>query len=865
MSTAPDNARRSSLVTWLAGGALAVVVVLYAGNRLIQQRALDSAAKIVQIHSEADPIVRGSADLGAAIQDIANVVTSALQSTATAQNVAPARVLIELGAAEQNLNAARTALADVAISAPLVALLDSLPTEGAALLRLDFERRASVTAYSRAVARLRERVSSAGGDGIWVGEQNVARRSLMELAAAVNDLQSAAMAGGAAAIDLPASALPQAEQQLRAALREHSAELLRSPGAAWMELMREDLARAERERRAAQQRRAEVQDATGAFLGRTSEAGTRVRSELAEPARRQIAAGAVRAREIAQDANDAVATVSLGVLAVVLIVFAITGYGVVTPIRRLREGTRRLAEGGLTTRVQRGGPGELDELAQSFNSMADALGKAEAQLLAEHSRLEERVVERTAQMRHLAMHDPLTGLPNRRHLFEELNAAIDVANGTNTMVALLVIDLDDFKTSNDSLGHAFGDRVLKAVAAHLRREFGGEALIARLGGDEFTISQAHVPSGAEVDALAARVVASFQKPIHVGDRELLISASVGSAIAPDHGTDTEALLQSADAALFKAKALGRNRHHAYSPSLLAASDRKFRTEQALRRAVADDSLLLHFQPEVSLSRGRVTVAEALMRWRQPDGSIATAGEFIGFAAEMDLLTELNVWALDAALATLARQRAAKWPDMRVAVNVSSRQFMLADFIGRVESALRRHDLTPDCLELELTEDVLQTGRGTIEALQTLRSMGITIALDDFGTGFSSLASIERLPLSRVKFDRSLIAAIDENERSAAIVTSMVRLCHDLGLAVTAEGVERPTQLALLSGFGGVDVQGYLIARPQPVEDLVAQLPALRERVQAELGKGMPPLIRADGSDDETVTRIRGGLDRTLRR
>jgi hypothetical protein len=216
MSTDPDNARRSSLVTWLAGGALAVVIVLYAGNRLIQQRALDSAAKIVQIHAEADPIVRGSADLGAAIQDIANVVTSALQSTATAQNVAPARVLIELSAAEQNLNAARTALSDVEISAPLASLLDSLPAEGAALLRLDFERRASVTAYSRAVARLRDRVSNAGGDGIWVGEQNVARRSLVELAAAVNDLQSAAMAGGSAAIDLPASALPQAEQQLRA-------------------------------------------------------------------------------------------------------------------------------------------------------------------------------------------------------------------------------------------------------------------------------------------------------------------------------------------------------------------------------------------------------------------------------------------------------------------------------------------------------------------------------------------------------------------------------------------------------------------------------------------------------------------------
>jgi EAL domain-containing protein (putative c-di-GMP-specific phosphodiesterase class I) len=345
----------------------------------------------------------------------------------------------------------------------------------------------------------------------------------------------------------------------------------------------------------------------------------------------------------------------------------------------------------------------------------------------------------------------------------------------------------------------------------------------------------------------------------------VISASVGHAQAPEHGADTEALLQSADAALFRAKALGRNRHHGFSPSLLAASDRKFRTEQALRRAVGDDALLLHFQPELSLSRGRVTVAEALLRWRRPDGSIATAGEFIGYAAETDLLTQLNLWALDAALMTVARQRAQGWPEMRVAVNVSSRQFMLADFIGRVERALRYHDLAPECLEIELTEDVLQTGRGTIESLQSLRAMGVTIALDDFGAGFSSLASVERLPLSRIKFDRSLVSSIDENDRSAAIVTSMVRLCHDLGLAVTAEGVERPSQLALLGSLGGVDVQGYLIARPAPIHQLVEELPLLRERLNPLLVQSQASVLRGDAERDDAVTRLRGAVERQTRR
>ena len=835
MVTSLSSPYRPSVIHWLVSGALAVVVVLFVGNRMVQERATVAAASIVRIHAEADPIVSASLELDAAVDRIESAVTTTLRAAMPAGEVEAPPGTSDTASAQLALLAARRGLQGFTVSPQLNQLLDAYSLDADQLVSLDAQRRRATRDYGRAIGSLAARVSGAGGDGIWVGEQNVARRSLTELAMAVNAIRAAALADGLAAFDQPSPTLTQAEQQFERLLRRDRADLRRSPGVAWLELSREDLARARRARQAAQSMRGEIGETSSRFLAQRADIEQRTRVELVEPARRKMADAAVRAEQIARDANEAVANVSLGVLAIVLLVFAATGFAIAAPIRRLREGTRHVAAGALSARVATGGPRELDELAQSFNAMAGELGKAQTQLLSDQALLEDRVAERTAQLRHLAMHDPLTGLPNRRHLFAELDAAIDVATGLGSHVALLVIDLDDFKTSNDSLGHIFGDRLLQAVASHLQQEFGSEALLARLGGDEFTISKNQVYSAGEVDALAARVVACFRRPLQIDDRELLISASVGSAMAPDHGSDTESLLRSADAALFRAKALGRNRHHAYSPSLLAANDMKFRTEQALRRAIGDDALLLHFQPEVSLSTRRVTVAEALLRWRRADGTIATAGEFIGLAAQSDLISQLNVWALDAALAALARQRAGPWPEMRVAVNVSSRQFMAPDFISRIEAALRRHDLAPGCLELELTEDVLQTGSGTIAALQSLRAMGVTIALDDFGAGFSSLASIERLPLNRVKFDRSLIAAIDENERSTAIVTSMIRLCHELGLAVTAEGVERPAQLALLASLGGVDVQGFLIAQPQPLEELVVQLPALLERTRQLTG------------------------------
>jgi diguanylate cyclase (GGDEF)-like protein len=537
--------------------------------------------------------------------------------------------------------------------------------------------------------------------------------------------------------------------------------------------------------------------------------------------------------------------VSAGVLVLLLWISIRTVMSVIVPVRRMRTATRRLAAGAAGVQIKRGGIRELDDLALSFNQMAEQLTRAQAVTRGNQEQLEAKVDLRTRELQHLAEHDPLTQLPNRRQLFTHLNAAIARAEASSSCVVVFFVDLDNFKNINDSLGHAFGDRVLGAIAERLRKKAGPVGFAARLGGDEFTIVCEGAVDLDEVSRLGWDLVHAFQQPVAVDGRDLMISISVGAGLYPDHGRDAEALLRAADAALFRAKALGRSQLSVFSPALLEAASAKFSTEQGLRYALERGEFELVFQPEVNAKTLSTSLVEALLRWRLPDGRRASPAEFLAIAEESGLILEISDWVLRSAIETASGWHHGGWPEARVAINLSSRQLLDARFIGRVMGLLREHRLPAHCIEIELTENVLQTGATTIEVLRQLRGHGVAIALDDFGTGYSSLASLEQLPLSRVKLDRTLIAGIHTSARSAAIVRALVGLCRSIGLEVTAEGIEYPEQLALLKDLTPIHLQGYLLARPVPAEKLLAAIAALPDHM-ASLLPDAP----------STVTRLR---------
>jgi diguanylate cyclase (GGDEF)-like protein len=526
--------------------------------------------------------------------------------------------------------------------------------------------------------------------------------------------------------------------------------------------------------------------------------------------------------------------VSAGVLLLLLWISIHTVMSVIVPVRRMRAATRRLAAGAAGVQIERGGIRELDDLAVSFNQMAEQLTRAQAITRSNQEQLEATVDLRTRELQHLAEHDPLTQLPNRRQLFTYLNAAIARAEASGSSVVVFFVDLDNFKNINDSVGHAFGDRVLGAIAERLRTRAGPAGFAARLGGDEFTIVCEGAVNLDGVSKIGWDLVHAFQQPVGVDGRDLMISISVGAGLYPDHGRDAEALLRAADAALFRAKALGRSQLSVFSPALLEAASAKFSTEQGLRYALERGEFELVFQPEVNARTLSAGLVEALVRWRLPDGRLASPAEFLAIAEESGLILEISDWVLRSAIETASDWHHGGWPEARVAINLSSRQLLDTRFVGHMMGLLLEHRLPARCIEIELTENVLQTGTTTIEVLRQLRGHGVAIALDDFGTGYSTLASLEQLPLSRVKLDRTLIASIHTSARSAAIARALVGLCHGIGLEVTAEGIECPEQLALLRDLTPIHLQGYLLARPVSAEKLLPAIAALPDHMASLL-------------------------------
>jgi diguanylate cyclase (GGDEF)-like protein len=535
-----------------------------------------------------------------------------------------------------------------------------------------------------------------------------------------------------------------------------------------------------------------------------------------------------------------IASISGLVLLILFVISVATVRSIVIPIRQFMTTTERLASGDDTARFSRGGIKELDALAVSFNRMAASLADARSVTREYQGELESRVDERTRQLQHLAEHDPLTGLPNRRHLVAHLDAALQKAARSGQRVAVFFLDLDNFKNINDSMGHGFGDHVLKGVAERLREAAAPAGFAARIGGDEFTVVHENAGARADVSEVGNALVRAFQKPLLIEGRELIVSISGGASIYPDHERGSDALLRAADAALFRAKNSGRARLSIFSPELLEAASLKFSLEQGLRRALERGELELWFQPEVSFTTLGTELVEALLRWRLPDGQYLLPSDFLPVAEDSGLIRSINDWVMRTAFRHAAEWHHGVWPEARVAINVSARQLLDTGFVARMRELLEEYRLPPRCIEIELTETVLQTEAATIEVLRELRRLDISIALDDFGSGYSSLSSLERLPLTRVKLDRSLIDTIDTSARSLAIARAIIGLCENLGLEVTAEGVERPEQLALLLGNPAMTLQGYLLAHPTKWEAMPDTLAGLRERLQSLL-IAVPPV------------------------
>ncbi|MDF3020871.1 MAG: hypothetical protein K0Q92_2174 [Steroidobacteraceae bacterium] len=724
------------------------------------------------------------------------------------------------------------------------ALLDAVRMHGrdsSALVQAARVRRAAVDGYSNTLSSMSSRVQ-ASIDRAWkIMGRVVARQSLLKLSAQLDDIQTAfALRDATRPLNGLVTRLAEAERAFADTLQRNADALRRSQGEEWLSGLRGDLAKLQASRERLSQADRRKTQLTQAFFAQ-SEKLVNTLSEAtigAVPAKSAAAllleeppaiesSAATSSPAVSTSASiprrPLVAWLSLIVLAVLAYICTVTILSVVRQMRRLMEATRQLSRGEEVRPVAAGGIPELDALGSAFNSMARQLAAARLADLEAQRRLEGKVEERTRDLKDLAEKDPLTGLSNRRQLFAALDASIERARESGSKLGAFFLDIDNFKTINDSMGHAYGDRVLVEIARRLEATARAFGFAARLGGDEFMIVHEQASSIDEIHASGNALVHAFDGPIQIEGRELIVSVSVGASVYPDHERDAEALLRAADAAVFNAKELGRSRLTLFTPELLERATAKFAIEQRLRRAIEKKEFELFYQPEVNVQTLEVSVVEALIRWRMPDGGYQCPGEFLAVAEESGLIIEINDWVLNTAVETAARWHHGPWPEARVAINVSPRQFLDHRFIGKLRDLLANYRLPARCLELELTESLLQTGPAVIDALNELRAMGVAIALDDFGTGYSSIASLEQLPLTRVKLDRSLIARMDSSARSASIARATIGLCTELGLEVTAEGVERIEQFSALLGFGPISLQGYLLARPICGELLLASL------------------------------------------
>ena len=435
--------------------------------------------------------------------------------------------------------------------------------------------------------------------------------------------------------------------------------------------------------------------------------------------------------------------------------------------------------------------------------------------------------EAADRLAHLAYHDALTGLPNRLAFEHQLDHALRVAARENRQLAVMLIDLDNFKNINDTLGHHVGDVLLQAVSQRLRDCVRGSDLVARLGGDEFVVVLPEIESALTAARVAGKIQNALAGSHQLSGHALYATPSIGISLYPIDGADTGTLLRNADTAMYHAKNAGRNNHQFYAQRMNATAGERLQLENALRQAIASiapghSEFSLQFQPQIAVRSGRVCGMEALLRWHSPEFGPVSPLRFIGIAEETGLIQPLGDWVIWETCRLIREMKNQGIDGLRVAINLSAQQLRHENLLLLVRGALACYDLTPNDIEMEITESTaMQNPEVTLSILDQLADMGILLAIDDFGTGYSSLAYLKHMPIRRLKLDRSFVKDIETDANDAAICAATIALGHSLGIELVAEGVETDTQREFLSRLGCDYLQGYLYSRPVGLAEIIA--------------------------------------------
>ncbi|WP_144393030.1 EAL domain-containing protein [Pleionea sediminis] len=467
---------------------------------------------------------------------------------------------------------------------------------------------------------------------------------------------------------------------------------------------------------------------------------------------------------------------------------------------------------------------EIGKLSRTFNDMLETIEhrQRERDAAEEALQLNKRRLERAVKdLQYLANYDSLTQLPNRALCMDRIRYALKRASRTRTYAAVLFLDLDHFKDVNDSLGHAVGDELLKASSKRLKALLREEDTLARLGGDEFVIILNEVEDTDDIITVVEKIVDEFNQHFSLSNYAVNSTVSVGVCVYPNDGNDVDELMKAADAAMYKAKEVGRNTYAFYESEMNEMALRRHRIANDLRVAVERNELSLVYQPQVDLSLGKVIGAEALLRWTHPDLGFISPGEFVPIAESTGLIRSIGMWVIDTACAEVARWRDEGFDGMKVAVNLSALQFRQSDLPESIALLLKKHKLPPHALELEITESMLMRDvEQAIKTLQRMKRMGLQIAIDDFGTGYSSLSYLRRFPLDSLKIDRTFIDEVCVDPDDTAITLAILSMAKSLRLKVVAEGVETTQQWEFLAKHECDEIQGYLISKGIPGPDFL---------------------------------------------